>query len=340
MIKRTEKEIMQQWQGDEIMVSVTCVAFNHEYCIAETMDSFLMQDTNFPFEILINDDASTDRTAEILKEYQSAYPNIVKPVLQTENQFSQHINTMAILYPLIKGKYVAFCDGDDYWTDNQKLQIQVDGLEKKPELDLCFHYAHTLVNNKKVGIFAKHAENDTIINIQEVILGDGVFCPTASLLFTNRLISSLPAWFDTAIPGDYVAQIMGAANGGALYINRCMSVYRTGEVSSWTESETLKNSQKRKQSLDNLVEQLTFINEQLNFKYDDEIETVILENRTDFIRTRTIEKSVKNEVFQENKETFSIMTIVLWHLLFKHTKLLDTLKGMVEMKNEVLSRSK
>lgn len=336
MIKRTEKEIMQNWKGDQIKVSVTCVAFNHEYCISETLDSFLMQETDFAFEILINDDASTDRTAEILKEYENTYPNIVKPVYQIENQFSQGINTMAILFPKIQGEYVAFCDGDDYWVDKEKLQIQVEEIEKHPEIDLCFHSTYKLVDNVREEITSRHAEDNKVFTPQEVILGGGEFCPTASLLFTNHLISSLPSWFDNAIPGDFVSQIMGAARGGALYIDRCMAVYRVGVESSWTVSETLKSSKRRKLVLDRFKDQLDFINQYLDFKFKNEIGKVVLDTNIDFIKTRTIDVSVREQVYLQNKESFSAMTKALWYLLFRNQSLLNTLKFIVQVKDKLL----
>ncbi|GAA0395739.1 glycosyltransferase [Cocleimonas flava] len=339
MINKTEKEISQNWQGDGIKVSITCVAFNHEYCISEALDSFLMQETDFPFEIIINDDASTDRTAEILKEYETAFPNIVKPVYQTENQFSQGVNTMAILFPKIKGEYVAFCDGDDYWIDKDKLMIQVEEMEKHPDVDMCFHSTYKLIDNVREDVASRHADKTKVFTPQEVILGGGVFCPTASLLFTNRLISSLPNWFETAIPGDFVSQIMGAARGGALYLDRSMAVYRVGVESSWTVSETLKSSKRRQSVLNRFKEQLDFINQYLDFKFKDEIGKVIHDANLDFIKTRTIDVSVRESVYQQNKESFSVKTKALWYLLFRNQQLLNSLKFLVTLKDKVFLRA-
>jgi len=339
MINKTEKEISQNWKGDDIKVSITCVAFNHEYCISDALDSFLMQETDFAFEIVINDDASTDRTVDILKEYETAFPNIVKPVYQTENQFSQGVNTMAIMFPKIKGEYVAFCDGDDYWIDKEKLKIQVEEMEKHPDVDMCFHSTYKLVDNVREDVASRHADRTKVFTPQEVILGGGVFCPTASLLFTNRLISSLPNWFETAIPGDFVSQIMGAARGGALYLDRSMAVYRVGVESSWTVSETLKSSKSRQSVLNRFKEQLDFINQYLDFKFKDEIEKIIHDANLDFIKTRTIDVSVREEVYQQNKDSFSIKTKVLWYFLFRNQHLLNSLKYVSTIKDRFLTRA-
>ena len=159
------------------------------------------------------------------------------------------------------------------------------------------------------------------------------------MLFTNRLISSLPDWFQTAIPGDFVSQIMGAARGGALYLDRCMAVYRVGVESSWTVSETLKNSKRRQSVLNRFKNQLDFINQYLDFKFQNEIKTVLHDANLDFIKTRTIDVSVREEVYQQNKESFSVKTTVLWYFLFRNQHLLNSLKFVATMKDRLLSRA-
>jgi len=121
------------------LVSIVCITFNQEQYIAQCIDGFMMQKTDFPYEVLINDDASTDKTADIVRLYEKKYPDIIKPVYQTKNQYSLGINPGLILFPLARGKYIAVCEGDDYWTDPYKLQKQVDFLEKNEEYALCCH---------------------------------------------------------------------------------------------------------------------------------------------------------------------------------------------------------
>lgn len=122
------------------LVSIVCITYNHEPFISQCIEGFLMQKTNFKFEILINDDASTDKTQDIIKEYESKYPDIIKPIYQTENQYSKGVHPwFDILFPIAKGKYIALCDGDDYWTDPLKLQKQVDFLESNDKYSVCCH---------------------------------------------------------------------------------------------------------------------------------------------------------------------------------------------------------
>ena len=120
------------------LVSVVTLAYNHGKYIRQCLDGFVMQQTDFPFEVIIHDDASTDDTAEIIREYEMKYPDIIKPVYQTENQYSKKVPIGATyLYPKAQGKYIAECEGDDWWTDPHKLQKQVDFLESHPDYLLC-----------------------------------------------------------------------------------------------------------------------------------------------------------------------------------------------------------
>src|SRR5690554_319935 len=100
------------------LVSICCLAFNHEKYIEICLEGFLFQKTTFPFEVLIHDDASTDRTAEIIKEYERKYPHIIKSIYQTQNQYSKGVGVNRVFnFPRAQGKYIAMCEGDDYWTD-------------------------------------------------------------------------------------------------------------------------------------------------------------------------------------------------------------------------------
>ena len=122
------------------VVSICCVAYNHVHFIRQCLDGFVMQKTNFPFEVLIHDDASTDGTQDIIREYEAKYPDIIKPIYQKENQYSKGVRVSLVYnYSRVRGKYVALCEGDDYWTDPYKLQKQVDFLEAHPDYVMCSH---------------------------------------------------------------------------------------------------------------------------------------------------------------------------------------------------------
>jgi len=151
MIEKTEAEIIQNWKASqEPLVSCCCITYNHEKFISQAIDGMLMQETTFPFEIIIHDDASTDGTADIIRKYAEKYPHIIRTILQKENQYSQKKNIMAIPIELAKGKYVATLEGDDYWIDPFKLQKQVDFLEKNSDYVCCYHNSMVVDSNNNV----------------------------------------------------------------------------------------------------------------------------------------------------------------------------------------------
>ena len=138
MINITEKEIMKNWKGDtnNPVVSVCCITYNHEKYINEAIDSFLMQETDFPFEIVIGEDCSTDNTRKIVEKYKEMYPNIIKLII-SDNNVGMQANGQRTM-DACKGEYIAACEGDDYWMDAEKLQIQKDFLESNPEYIICY----------------------------------------------------------------------------------------------------------------------------------------------------------------------------------------------------------
>lgn len=124
------------------VVTVFCITYNHEKFIRQALEGMVMQKTNFPFEVLVHDDASTDGTADIIREFEARYPEIIRPIYQTENQYSQGKRICEdIMLPRTKGKYIALCEGDDVWTDPLKLQKQVDFMESHPEFQATVHRA-------------------------------------------------------------------------------------------------------------------------------------------------------------------------------------------------------
>ena len=133
-------------QGDPL-VSIRCTVYNHEPYLRQCLDGFVMQQTTFPFEAIVHDDASTDGSAAIIREYAERYPDIIKPIYETENQYSKHDGSLArimnaAIHP--NAKYIATCEGDDYWTDPHKLQMQVDALVAHPNCTISFCKVRTV----------------------------------------------------------------------------------------------------------------------------------------------------------------------------------------------------
>lgn len=124
--------------NQEVLVTIRCCAYNHERFIRQCLEGFVMQKADFRFEAIVHDDASTDNTAAIIREYAEKYPDIIKPIYETENQYSKHDGSLTrIMNAHTRGKYIAMCEGDDYWTDPYKIQKQVDFLESHPDYVMC-----------------------------------------------------------------------------------------------------------------------------------------------------------------------------------------------------------
>jgi glycosyltransferase involved in cell wall biosynthesis len=139
---KSEKDLMATWGGKrDPLLSIVCLAYNHADYIRDTFDGFLRQETDFPFEIIVHDDASTDATAAIICEYAARYPSVIKPIYQRENQYRLGVPFSTRLFARARGRYIAYCEGDDYWTDPRKLQIQVDFLERHRDYVITYHDA-------------------------------------------------------------------------------------------------------------------------------------------------------------------------------------------------------
>ena len=186
-----------------------------------------MQKTNFSIEILVHDDCSTDDTMSIIREYTEKYPNIIKPIIQKENQFSKGIRSIlaSFMYPKCIGKYIALCEGDDYWIDENKLQKQVDFLESHPDYSACFHRAQVLSEGELSDSVYRHlreGEYDANAILKHWTV------PTASFVFRAEFKDKIPIDADFMY-GDIVL-FETAAHYGKLYcLSDTMSVYRRVE---------------------------------------------------------------------------------------------------------------
>ena len=215
------------------MVSISCTTFNHEGYVAQALDGFLRQKTDFEFEILVHDDASTDGTVSIIKEYEYKYPSLIKPIYQSENQYSKGVKIWPLNEARAQGKYVALCEGDDYWTDPTKLQRQVDFMEAHPSYTLCVHSAMKVRPDRSPVGEMRAAASDQTLTIDDILKTRKEFA-TASMLFPSRFSTQLPDYFYAAPVSDRPLALFLASQGEVHYIDRPMSAYRINAVNSWT----------------------------------------------------------------------------------------------------------
>lgn len=223
-------------EKQEMMVSVCCITYNQAEYIRDALEGFMSQETSFPYEVLIHDDASTDGTADIIREYARRYPDVVKPILQTENQYAKGLYNVSGTYnfPRACGRYIAMCEGDDYWTDRHKLQRQVDFMEAHPDCSLVFHRARIEVQGRALTERSMRPYRRSRRVSPEEIIDKTCGYPTASLLFRTDMVRELPEFYVQAPLADVPLQLMAAARGWAYYMDRPMCVYRLGGASSWT----------------------------------------------------------------------------------------------------------
>ena len=191
------------------LVSVYCMTYNQEKTIGQAIESIVAQKTDFPFELIVHDDASTDKTAEIVRDYAARYPDIVRPIFQTENQFRNCNLIQTFIHPVSRGQYIAICEGDDYWTDPEKLQLQVERMESVPACTLCFHAVRQLHADGSMMNY-RPLKEDCAVPTEMVIKRGGLFCPTVSLMFRRDVMDEWPAFRTQADVYDYPAQVLAA----------------------------------------------------------------------------------------------------------------------------------
>jgi glycosyltransferase involved in cell wall biosynthesis len=312
MINRTEQDITSRWDlTAPMLVSISCATYNHEKYISKAVDGFLKQETDFPFEIIIGEDKSTDETLKILKKYQEKYPNIVKLIQWPENVGAK--KNWATILQTCTGKYIANCEGDDYWTDPNKLQLQVDAMEQLPSCNISFHPAQQF--NEDTNMFqdiSVHSDSNKLFSCSEIILGDGNFCPSSSLVFKKQLLDNFPDWFHTAPVGDYFLQILGSLEGGALYIHKNMSVYRHMHQNSW--SSTQNSFEHKSKTTVAIIKALDQLNESLNRHYQNEITAVQTRYYLEILRNQSFNRTQREEFFKIHRKALPIKEQILWYI--------------------------
>jgi glycosyltransferase involved in cell wall biosynthesis len=240
-VLRTEEEIVANWKGDldKPVVSISCITFNHEPYIEDTLKGFLTQETDFPFEILVHDDASTDKTADIIREYESKYPRLIKPIYQIKNQYSKNTNISIsgkFNIPRSKGKYLMFCEGDDYWITTIKISNQLSAAFEF-DVDLVFHSVIFKTGDEEVKRNCYGLES-RYVSFKEHFRKGPACAPLSSIMIKKELLylveQKIPGFIENNLSHASI-QYVGFFRKNAYYSSEVQSVYRVSTPGSWTE---------------------------------------------------------------------------------------------------------
>lgn len=234
---------------DELMVTIRCLAYNHEPYIRQCLDGFVMQKTNFRFEAIVHDDASTDGTAAIIKEYAEKYPDIIKPIFETENQYSKRDGSIRrIMNEHTHGKYVALCEGDDYWIDPLKLQKQFDFLERNPSHCMVFGAVLDLYPNGSTKEVHRYDCDIEDCSIKDCLRIGGGYAKVNSMMFNREKYGDgYESWAQNSTVGDFPMQLTMFLKGKVAYINNVWSCYRRSSGDNAWSIQILSNRKMQKE---------------------------------------------------------------------------------------------
>jgi glycosyltransferase involved in cell wall biosynthesis len=258
MFYKEEQQITNNWKSDSQipLVSIVCITYNHEKYIAKTLDSFLMQTTDFSFEILVGEDCSTDNTLHILKKYKEKYPTIIKIITGEKNIGSAQ--NFKRVFESSKSKYIALCEGDDYWTSINKLQSQITFLENNPEYSMCCHNSENYDNatKKTLHIFPNiKNEKDFLLND----LFNSNIANTCTVVYRNFNIK-ISEIFNTLPLGDWPLHMLHAEYGKIKFLPENMARYQIHASGIWSSMNRLKQ-------LDASILVLNYMNSYFKDKY-------------------------------------------------------------------------
>lgn len=308
------------------MVSIICFAYNHEKFIRDTLEGIVNQKTIYKYEIIIHDDASTDSTADIIREYEAKYPNLFVCIYQTENQYSKGTNIEnTFCYPIVRGKYTAICECDDYWCDENKLQKQVDFLESHEDYVACAHTSRVLDFMTGDEYLYHEASEDETLSLHDIIhWGGNKRYSTCTVLYRSEY-NVRPKEFLLGIIGDYPRALYLALSGKIYFMKDPMAVYRTCTHGSWTESYETSRSFKL-ENIEAVCKMLGDIDDYSDRKYHDLFEMEQMELRYPIL----LEENRYSEIYRDYKKlwkTYSFKSTTYIFLASHFPKLFGKLVG-------------
>lgn len=268
----------------ETGVSIICLTYNHEKYIRQCLEGFVNQRTDFKFEVIIHDDASTDNTAQIIREYEKKYPQIIKPIYEKINQWSKHDGSLSrSVISHITGKYVALCEGDDYWTDEQKLQKQFQAMQQHTTCTMCVHRVTRVKEDGTPDGFSMPMTevspgNISSDNFIELICSH--YIQTSSYFVKaedyQNYLKNKPQFAKLSPVGDEAMLLYFGSIGEVFYFDEPMSCYRFQAEGSWSSRRKEASKTDKKDQWEKMIAMLNEFNLYSNKRYEKAIEQRIL----------------------------------------------------------------
>jgi glycosyltransferase involved in cell wall biosynthesis len=253
------------------LVDILMPVYNQEKFIQDALNGVVMQKTSFKYRLVIGEDFSTDRTRSIIERYVREYPDIIEAFYREKN-LGPYGNS-GLLFKEMKAKYIAICEGDDYWTDPFKLQKQVDFMESNPEYSICYHLVEILNADGK---FEPETLNTSVMprtyTVQDLALGNIIHTP--SVLFRNGLIGEFPEWFTKCAAADYVMHMLNARKGKIYFMPEVMAVYRIHSGGIWSKVNLTGRTKKWLETLGYLIDEFETdpsVQSVLKYKYAEQM---------------------------------------------------------------------
>lgn len=277
----------------KVLVSVILNTYNNEKTIQKALDSILAQETDFDFEVLVCDDASTDKTADIIKLYKNKYPEIIKPIYQTENQSQKGIDiNKEYQYKRAEGKYIAIAEADGYWTYNQKLQTQLDILEHHPDISMCAHSSLLILDEKRRKARSLVlSKKNCVLTFERMISIKDDFVPLNSIMYRANMSEKEHEYRDK-YPFIYTGVLMAGICGGVLYLGKKMSVCK---IKSF---ENVYDKEKALKCYETLCEMLNKVDEETNFEFSELINLHKIEQRFKMLRIQHNFREMKSKEYK------------------------------------------
>lgn len=273
---------------NDSIVTVCCFAYNHERYIRDTLEGFVTQNTEYSYKIIVHDDASTDNTRQIIEDYAKRYPEMFIPIYQKENQYSMGIDIFkTYVMPCIDTKYIAVCEGDDYWCDKNKIQFQIDFLENHKECSLCVHNTEKIDEKGNVlSEFFNFNDKITIYTTENIIKSCGQpFFHFSSFVFRTSIMNKMPDLFREFPGGDFSLALYMSLRGKIYYLPYTMSRYRVGAVNSWTESNK-KNIQRAYDNNCKMIDALKKFDSYTSYIFTNEVKRIIIAHEYNIMKIK------------------------------------------------------